>query len=118
MKTTMPTFEGRAVHAGALKLTGKADERIGSLDYDEEVYLLVRARITKVSHEEVTKDGVGLFARIHTANARSLVIVDPNDGERMLDEAAMLADERFGVASLFGGGDGPRADPETGEIGG
>lgn len=114
MKTTMPKFEGRAVQMGALKLTGKADERIGSLDYDEEVYLLVRARVSKVSHEEVTKQGATFFARLHTANARSVVIVDPADGERMLDEAAMLADERFGVQSLFGGP--PKADPETGEV--
>ena len=104
MKTTLGSFEGRKVDAGQLKLTGKADDKIGTFDYDEEVFMLVKGRVKKITHGEGKDGKATVFVREHTV-----------DGERMLDEAAMLADEQFGVHSLWGPGD-KEADPETGEI--
>lgn len=57
MNTVLPIFESRRVEAAELKLTGKVDERIGSLDYDEEVYLIVRGRVSKITHAEIKRDG-------------------------------------------------------------
>lgn len=43
-----------------------------------------------------------------------MVLIDPDDGIRMIDEAAMLADDRFGVPQMFGTPGG--TDTGTGEI--
>jgi hypothetical protein len=104
MKAAVPRFEGMPVHGAVVKLTGKATEKVGSLAYDEEVYFVVRGVVAKVAHGP----DEGVFTRIHEVKASALVMVDGQAGERMLDEARMLADERFGIRNLFdNGGDQP-----------
>ena len=113
MDTELPRFEGRIVDAASLKLTGKATERVGALRDEEEVFLIVRGRVSKVSHGEATVNGADVYLREHTVKADRMTIIDPDDGERMLSEATMLADEAFGLAGLFSKESGP--DTETGE---
>lgn len=105
MKTQLPKFEGSGVpKAARLKLTGNSDERVGALALGEEVYLIIRGVVSNVDHGSVGN----VFARTHKVKASSVVFIDREQGERMLDEAAMLADERFGIRNLFA--EGPSGD--------
>ena len=101
MKTTLPKFEGRQVQAGTLRVTGRSREKVGALALDEEVFLIVRGTVSQIAHSEVSIDGAEIFARVHTVKANALQLVERAAGERMLDEATALADERFGVVNLF-----------------
>lgn len=113
MNNQLGTFEGRKVESSALKLSGSVADRIGHLDLEEQVFIIVKGTVAGVLHGDV-KD---VFTRTHKVSASALVILDPGDGERMLDEAQMIADERFGVENLFRqANDAIGADPETGEI--
>lgn len=109
MEAKLPHFEGRKVEESALRLTGKADGQVGSLAVEEEVFLLVRASCSAVSHQDVTVGGATLFTRVHKLAATRLVLLPPADGQRMMDKGLMLADERFGLQGLF-------ANPDIGEI--
>lgn len=108
MKVQLPKFEGRTPATAALKMAGVTESRVGSLAIDEEVFLVVKATVTGVRHKDVKE----VFTRLHEVRPSAMVLVDREMGERILDEAQMLADERFGVQNLFGPGD-PR-DPEGG----
>jgi hypothetical protein len=101
MKTALPKFEGRQVLAGSLRLTGKTRDKVGALALDEQVFLIVRGTVSQVAHSEVSIDGATVFARVHTVKADALMLLERDAGEKMLDEATMLADERFGVVNLF-----------------
>ena len=101
MKTTLPRFEGRPVQVGTIRLTGRTHDRVGCLAHDEEVFLIVRARVADVGHGDARVNGADLFARKHILKADAVSIVEAKDGARMLEEAIALADERFGVPNLF-----------------
>lgn len=106
MKTTLPKFEGQQVQAARLKLSGHSDERVGALASEEDVYLIVRGVVAHIDHGNVGD----VFTRTHTVRATAAILMSADQGARILDEAAMLADERFGVQNLFGGGTGPKDD--------
>lgn len=109
MKTDLPRFEGRNVQVGSLRLTGKVHERVGALAKDEEVFLIVKGTVTEITHGDIRVNGADLYGRKHTVKASALVLIERDQGGRMLDEATMLAGERFGVVDLFhqdGDGDG------------
>ena len=110
MKTTLPRFENRTPAAATLALSGKATANVGALAYGEEVFLIVRANVTLVGHGEARVNGADVFARKHTLKADACQLLDADEGKRMLAEAEMLADERFGVPNLFSQGD-PPAEP-------
>jgi len=113
MRSTLGTFEGRMIQAAALKVNGGVGEKVGTLDQDEEVYLIVKGHVSEITHGYMKST----YTRMHKVSATRIVILDPADGSRMLEEALMLQDDRFGLAQLFN--DGERAighDPETGEI--
>lgn len=108
MDTQLGLFEGHAVQAATLNLTGKTHERIGKMDIDEEIFLVVKARVEKVSHGDEKIAKTDLFTRGHKAAITSMFVVNRDQGERMLNEAAMMADEAFGIESLFATGGGGR----------
>jgi hypothetical protein len=83
-------------------LTGHSDERVGALVNEEEIFLIVRAVVSNVDHGNVGN----VFTRTHKVKATSAILLDAEQGARILDEAAMLADERFGIQSLFNQADG------------
>ena len=101
MKTTLPKFEGQQVKAARLQVRGNSDERVGALANEEEVYLIVRGVVATVDHGNVGN----VFTRTHKVKATAAILLDRDQGARMLDEAAMLADERFGIQTLFNPGD-------------
>lgn len=115
MNTQLPSFEGTPVQASNLKLTGSAELNIGALAHDEECYLVVQGTVEKVTHGDGKSGDAVVFTRSHTVKASRVVLVTADDGQRMLDEALMLADERFGIQTIFGSS-GLGVDPETGEI--
>lgn len=115
MNKGLSIFEGRAVEAAQLKITGGSDDRVGTLEYGEQIFFVGKAWVSKITHEE-KKEG---FTRIHTASASSMVLLEREDGERMLSEGQMMADERFGIANLFAQADIVLGyDPDTGELDG
>jgi hypothetical protein len=97
LKTQLPKFEGQQVKAAALKVSGRCDSRVGALGLDEEVYLVIKVVVAKISHG----DQSGIFTRTHDAKAVVIVPLERASGARILDEASALADERFGIANLF-----------------
>ena len=105
MKTSLPRFENRTPSAAAIALSGKAHDRVGALAYDEEVFLIVRARVTFVAHGDTRVNGADVFTRKHTLKADAVELLEADEGKRMLAEAEMLADERFGVPNLFNQGE-------------
>lgn len=107
MKTKLPNFDGQHVKAARLKLSGKSDERVGALALDEEAYVIVRCVCTHVDHGDVD----GVLTRLHAMRATAVVLMDKGAGARMLDEASMLADERFGISNLFTQSEGDGEEP-------
>lgn len=97
MKPSLPEFEGETPKQARLKLTGHSDERVGALAKEEEFFLIVRGVVSNVDHGNVGN----VFTRTHKGKATSMILLDKDQGARILDEAAMLADERFGVPNLF-----------------
>lgn len=113
MNIKLPAFEGRVPAAALVKLTGGADDRVGALNIGEEVFFVVKATVVGVTHGDV-KD---TFTRQHKVQATRLVLVEREDGERILAEATAMADDRFGVANLFADASSALGyDSETGEM--
>lgn len=113
MHKKLGIFEGKLVEVAELKITGGSDDRVGTLDYGEQIFFVGKATVSKITHED-KKTG---FSRIHTATASAMVLLEKEDGERMLGEGQMLADERFGIANLFAqAGATLGYDPDTGEL--
>jgi hypothetical protein len=110
MKTELPRFEGRKVQAATLRLTGKTRDRVGALSLDEEVFLIVRGTVSQIAHTDVVEGGADAFTRVHTLKASDIVLIEADQGAKMLDEAVMMAGERFGVRDLFHQDPG---EPET-----
>ncbi len=97
MNTKLGKFEGRVVGGSLLKVTGTIDNRVGALGQDEEVYVVAKVTVARITHGDVSE----VYTRQHTGKAGQMVIIEPEVGERWLTEAQMLADERFGIANLF-----------------
>ncbi len=105
METQLGTFEGRRVQASKLMLNGSTTDRIGHMDLDEEIYLVVKARVASISHGETKVHKTDLFTRTQQGKIEQMFVVDRDEGEAMLSDAAQKADERFGVKNLFSGDD-------------
>lgn len=110
MKTKVPRFEGREVTTARIKVNGATDDRVGALAQDEEVFFIVKGTVSGISHEDVKN----VYTRVHKVTPASIVIIERKDGERILTEAQMLADERFGLETLFNGQGEPKP-PSDGE---
>ncbi len=113
MRTTLGTFEGRVIEASALKVAGSMGEKVGTLEQGEEVYLIVKGYVTAITHG-FSKE---TFTRLHKVSATNVVLIDREDGRRMLTEAVALQDDRFGLQQMFSEAELVIAhDPMTGEI--
>ncbi len=92
-----------------LRVSGKTEERVGALDVGEEVFLIVRGYVSGVNHESTD---IGLERR-HSVKTEEIVIIQRQDGQRLLGEAQALSDERFGLQNIF---DSIGANLDTGEL--
>lgn len=97
MKTKLPRFEGETPATAVVKLSGRADDRVGALARNEECFFVIKAVIANVDHG----DHGGALARIHKAKVVAMFYLEADQGARLLEEAALLADERFGIRDLF-----------------
>lgn len=103
MQEKLDLFEGRDVQVSELRLLGSAHERVGQLDYGEEVLIVAKAVVTKVEYRDkrTEQGGEPSFVRTHRAGITQFFVVPREQGERWLGEARTLADERFGVQDLL-----------------
>ena len=97
MKTRLPKFEGVSVEAATLRVNGSIDERVGSLASGEELFVILRAVVVDVAHGIRAE----VMTRQHKARTVNAVLLEPDQGARLLEEALVLADERFGIRDLF-----------------
>ena len=97
MKTRLPKFEGVPVEAATLKVAGSLAERVGALATGEELFVILRAVVTDVGHGIHAE----VMTRQHKAATVVAVLLEPEQGARLLEEALVLADERFGIRDLF-----------------
>jgi hypothetical protein len=109
----LPQFEGRQPLGAQVRLTGSSDQHVGALEMDETVYFVVKGHVTRISHQDGKISGAEVFVRNHTVKASQVILLDPNDGERMLDEAAMLSEDAFSLNQMF---KAAGVDPNTGEM--
>jgi hypothetical protein len=106
--TKLGEFEGREVEASQLSLTSAKTTQCGKLADGEVFYAIVMGKVDDIGHGLTTIGKGKLYTRKQAGGVTRMVLVDPADGQRMLDEAVMLADEKFGVRDLF------HQDPDEG----
>lgn len=126
----LPDFEGCEVDRSLIKLTRAGDGlsepmRLDpvALGYHDEVYLVVRGEVTQVNHRPVSRDEDDMLTRVHTVEAREIVLVGAGDVAGFLDKerariSRLKGDE--GAVPLPGMDGGPAAvaDVETNIFGG
>ena len=107
MRTKLPKFDGITVEASTLRATAHLSDRVGALRSGEEVFLILRAIVTDVTHHPNAE----AMCRVHKAATLTAAMLEPAQGARLLEEALELADERFGIRNLFNL-DNPAPDPD------
>lgn len=105
MQIELPQFEGKDVQTAVARFSGRATQRIGALAQDEFAIVIARVRVNSVMHKDF-KASTGanspkLFTRVHDLATTRAVVLSEEDGQRLLGEAIQLADEKFGIESLF-----------------
>lgn len=101
----LPLFEGHRPDTTLVKLTGTFEpseilQQAHGLD--DEVVLMVRGTVSKVSHEEQRTKDAELVARVHTIKVDELVVVD--EGVQAFTEARSRALANAGISELPGVG--------------
>lgn len=104
---TLQPFDDRDVTQCAIRITRAGDGLSASLDaapvelhHGEEVYVVLRCDVSKVSLERV-KD-TDLLRRVHTLAANFGTIVDEKSVHKMLDTARRQVEAALGVSRLPG----------------
>ena len=126
-EANLPPFEGRQVIRSTMQLTKAGDGLSNAvrlepraLHHDDEGYLLVKYRVTKVNHEAV-KDTDAL-SRVHTLETLEVAIVEDEDVDDLmaaqLERRRRREDELKGRQQLpmddeFGGGDDDGGGPDA-----
>jgi hypothetical protein len=86
-------FEGDDVLGSSLKLKGKAEASVpGALHRGDEVYVLVKAHVTAVNHEEV--EDLDVLERVHIAKIDAVVVLDGHGADPELLMADVLAEQK------------------------
>ena len=108
---SIPTFEGRDVHAARLAFSGSVDTGQVLRD-DDEVTFVVRGKVTKVAHQV---DSFGVRRRVHSIKVAHAVEADADTEAWALEQMKREEDERTGQQSLDGELDGELdGDPDEG----
>lgn len=106
----LPMFEGRTPRTGRMKLSGSARTVVRPLNYDDEVILVVRAKVKGVGHDRVVEDKRTFLARVH--DLELIELHELPQGEAELDRgrsfSRSVADAQDGSLPFFDddGGDG------------
>lgn len=90
---TLPEFEGIDVTGSAVRVTNAGDGlsdamTIGkkALHIDDEVFYVLRGKVTQVNHRADPKDGD--LTRVHTVKAEQITEIDEDTARKMLAAAA------------------------------
>lgn len=105
-------FERRPVIRAAVSITNAGDGlseamRLApeSLNYDEEVFFVIRGRVSKVTHAANGKDDDGNLVRVHTVRAQEIARVDGAAVKDLLaaeaDRVRRLKEDEAGVQRLI-----------------
>jgi hypothetical protein len=104
----LPPFEGRDPKTGRMKLSGSAPTVVRPLSYNEEVILVVRAKVKGVGHDRVTENKTEFLARVHDLELIELHELPEGEEElaRGRSFSRAVADVQAGEVPLFtDGGD-------------
>lgn len=115
MVNEVAPFEGLDVVAAKVRVTRAGDGLSEAMTLDpqdlhhgEEVYLIIKGKVGRVSYDPVPKAD-GVLQRVHTVVASECVMVAPDEVEALLDRErdrlARLKEDRAGVARLPLNGD-------------
>lgn len=86
-------FEGDDVLGSSLKLKGKAEASIpGALHRGDEVYVLVKAKVTGVAF--LDEEDYGAVVREHTCKVEAVVLLDGHAADPELLMADVLAEQK------------------------
>lgn len=112
MQEKLDGFGGRDVQVGELRVLGSSDELVGQLDPDEELFVVGKAVVTEITHGEKGGRDDRAYTRTHRAHLVRFFALPPDQGKKLLEQAKVAADERFGVQGLglFEEDDEPNAD--------
>lgn len=86
----LPYFEGRRPSSAQVRLTGTTDTPCRTLHIGDDVILVVRAAVTKVTHEQQDSDG-GPLARVHGLKVAEAHVLPDDAGAEMLEVAEKLS---------------------------
>lgn len=101
METELGQFEGQDVQLGELRIIGATAERVGRFARGEEVTIVAKVRVDRITYVEKQVDKTNLYVRQHRAGVVRLYPVPSEAGEKLLDEARREADAAFGIQGLF-----------------
>lgn len=110
------SFEGRPVVAAAVRVTNAGDGLSEALRLDpqdlhhgEEIWLIVKGFVSKVSYDPIPKSEGSLLQRVHTIKASECIMVAPDEVESLLERERerllKLKEEAAGIARLPMDGD-------------
>ncbi len=105
--TMLQTFDDRDVTQCAIRITRAGDGLSASLDaapvelhHGEEVYVVLRCNVTKVTLEGVRD--TDLLRRVHTLAAQFGTIVDEKSVHKVMDQARQRVEAALGVQRIPG----------------
>lgn len=116
----LPEFEGCEVDRSSIKVTKAGDGLSEPLELDpqalahgEDVYLVIRGRVTQVIHRPTRSDEPEVLTRVHVVEARDIALVAPDEVEGLLEREHARIDRlkaaKEGLTPLPGMDGGPAA---------
>lgn len=101
----LPLFEGQRPNGSGVRLTGKVTTPFRGLSLDEEVTLVIKARVAKVSHDLEGESGA--LTRMHVLKVAEAHELPGDQGDMALVEGQVwskkVADAHTGQQPLEGG---------------
>lgn len=95
LTTPLPEFEGQEVKYAQVRITNAGDGLSEALEinpvalhYDEEVFYVLRGKVSQVNHRAKGSDADGPLIRVHTVKASQITEVSGDIAKKMLAEAA------------------------------
>ena len=100
----LPLFEGHRPNGSGVRLTGKVTTPFRGLGLDEEVVVIIKARVSKISHDLEGESGA--LTRVHVLKVAEAHELPGDQGDMALVEGQVwskkIADAHSGQAPLEG----------------
>lgn len=125
----LPDFESCEVDRSSIKVTKAGDGLSEPLALDpqalahgEEIYLVIRGKVTQVIHKPSSREEPDILTRVHVVEARDVALVAPDEVEGLLQRERQRVDKlkaaAEGVMPLPGMDGGQAAAEPTNIFGG